>query len=48
MSTPIIDVSGVSKRYQLGHVGMTTFRDEFQRLLGQAPRASARDFWALR
>ena len=49
MSRPIIEAQGVSKRYELGHVGMTTFRDELQRLLGQAPaRAATREFWALR
>jgi len=46
---PIIEVRGVSKRYELGRIGMTTFRDELQRLMGKAPPASqAREFWALR
>ena len=46
---PIIEISGVSKRYRLGQVGMTSFREELQRRFGQAPaRAAARDFWALR
>ncbi|MBC7365572.1 MAG: ABC transporter ATP-binding protein [Undibacterium sp.] len=49
MSRPIIEVQGVSKRYELGQVGMTTFRDELQRLLGRAPAGPAtREFWALR
>ncbi|MEO7413113.1 MAG: ABC transporter ATP-binding protein [Opitutaceae bacterium] len=49
MSRPIIEVRGVSKRYQLGRIGMTTFRDELQRLMGKAPKAAAsREFWALR
>jgi lipopolysaccharide transport system ATP-binding protein len=49
MSRPIIEVQGVSKRYELGHVGMTTFREELSRLLGREPAAAAlREFWALR
>src|ERR1051325_9660130 len=49
MSRPIIEVRGVSKRYELGRIGMTTFRDELQRLMGKAPRAAeSREFWALR
>ena len=49
MPRPIIEINGVSKRYRLGHVGMTTFREELQRLLGQAPaRDAVQDFWALR
>ena len=49
MSRPIIEINGVSKRYRLGHVGMTSFREELQRLFGQAPpRDPAQDFWALR
>jgi lipopolysaccharide transport system ATP-binding protein len=48
VSRPIIEISGVSKRYRLGHVGMTSFREELQRLFGQAPpRDPAQDFWAL-
>ena len=49
MSRPIIAVQGVSKRYELGQVGMTTFRDELSRLFSPASAApSAREFWALR
>ena len=49
MSRPIIEINGVSKRYRLGQVGMTTFRDELQRLFGKAPpRSASQDFWALR
>lgn len=53
MSRPIITARGVSKRYQLGQIGMTSFRDELQRLGGWLrpgrsgavpPRA---EFWAL-
>jgi ABC-type polysaccharide/polyol phosphate transport system, ATPase component len=52
MSKPIIEVSGVSKKYRLGQIGMTTLRDDLQRL-GRRLRghkdavAHARDFWAL-
>jgi lipopolysaccharide transport system ATP-binding protein len=49
MSRPIIEVQGVSKRYELGHVGMTTFREEVSRLFGREPAgAPVREFWALR
>jgi lipopolysaccharide transport system ATP-binding protein len=53
MTAPIISVRGVSKRYRLGKIGMTTFRDElqgtWQRLRGKAPsKKSPHDFWALR
>src|ERR1700710_2937785 len=54
MTAPIISVRGVSKRYRLGKIGMTTFRDElhttWQRLRGKssAKEKSEHDFWALR
>lgn len=55
MSEPIIEVSGISKRYRLGQVGMTSLRDDLQRLggwLGGRRAATVedakRDFWALR
>ncbi|MEO6569884.1 MAG: ABC transporter ATP-binding protein [Opitutaceae bacterium] len=49
MAPPIIEVKGISKRYDLGRIGMTSFRDELQRLMGKIPRAAeAREFWALR
>ncbi len=53
MTAPIISVRGVSKRYRLGKIGMTTFREELQttwrRWRGQtSPGAkSPHDFWAL-
>jgi lipopolysaccharide transport system ATP-binding protein len=57
MSRPIIEVKGVSKKYRLGKLGMTSFREEFTRVFdrlrgnsaalpGQA-EASSTDFWAL-
>ena len=56
MSEPIIEVTGLSKRYRLGQIGMTSLRDDLQRLGswlkgGRAPEsqaAHAEDFWALR
>lgn len=56
MSKPIIEVNGLSKRYQLGQFGFSSFRDEVERftrrLRGKAEpagmeRPAARDFWAL-
>lgn len=52
MSRPIIEVSGLSKKYRLGVVGATTLREDLQHLLtrfrGQAPSTPAGEFWALR
>jgi lipopolysaccharide transport system ATP-binding protein len=60
MSNPIIEVSGISKKYKLGQIGMTTLREDMTRLShwitgrkGQSkttePAAEdAREFWALR
>ncbi len=53
MNKPIIEVSGVSKKYRLGQIGMTSLRDDLQRLgrrlRGQTEEtAHERDFWALR
>lgn len=54
MSSPIIEVNGLSKRYQLGQFGLSSFREEsdkwLRRLRGQEPAAtvSEREFWALR
>src|SRR5882724_2845082 len=49
MARPIIEIEGISKRYALGHVGLTTFREELQRLAGWSRSDSAaREFWALR
>jgi len=31
MGRPIIEVNGISKKYRLGKIGATSFRDEFQR-----------------
>ena len=57
---PIIEIRGVSKKYRLGQIGMTSLREDVERLgrwfgsLGRtAPVATpdvpdARDFWALR
>jgi len=53
MTKPIIEVTGVSKKYRLGQIGMTSLRDDLQRL-GRRLRgvhdtaATTRDFWALR
>jgi len=53
MTAPIISVRGVSKRYNLGKIGMTTFREEIQETWNRwrglpSTRKTARDFWALR
>ncbi|HLP08143.1 MAG TPA: ABC transporter ATP-binding protein [Opitutaceae bacterium] len=59
MSRPIIQIRGVSKKYRLGHIGMTSLRDDVERLgrwcrslaggkPAAAPREDKRDFWALR
>jgi lipopolysaccharide transport system ATP-binding protein len=56
MSQPIITARGVSKCYQLGQIGMTSFRDELERFSSRfrpksrnaAPRVSSGEFWALR
>ena len=52
MALPIISIRGVSKRYRLGKIGMTTFREEiersWQRWRGRAPAKAAGEFWALR
>ncbi|HEY4247249.1 MAG TPA: ABC transporter ATP-binding protein [Lacunisphaera sp.] len=53
MTAPIISVRGVSKRYHLGHIGMTTFREEIHKTWNrwrgrsaQKPK-SPHEFWAL-
>jgi homopolymeric O-antigen transport system ATP-binding protein len=57
MSQPIIEVRNLGKRYQLGAIGMTSLRDEVERLwqrirqprpggAGRTGRSS--EFWALR
>jgi lipopolysaccharide transport system ATP-binding protein len=49
MSRPIIEVHGIAKRYQLGQIGMTSFREEMQRLFSRRPAVvDRRAFWALR
>jgi lipopolysaccharide transport system ATP-binding protein len=56
MSQPIITARGVSKRYKLGQIGMTSFRDELDRFSARfrpkhknsAQRPTAGEFWALR
>ncbi len=55
MSRPIIEVKGISKKYRLGKIGMTSFRDELQRMMerfrGKAEdlaQTAQTDFWALR
>src|SRR5215208_6251477 len=52
MSQPIIEVRGISKRYQLGAIGATRLIDDVERfwhrLTGKAPKAGSADFWALR
>ena len=46
----MISVRGISKRYRLGSIGMTSLRDELQRLWRRPPAGelNAREFWALR
>ncbi len=54
MPQPIIQVSAVSKKYRLGKIGMTSFRDEVSRITdrlrgrGAATTPEASEFWALR
>lgn len=54
MSAPIIEVSNLSKRYQLGRFNLTSFREEMEKLFRRAPRDTApsapatNEFWALR
>src|SRR5947208_1838290 len=60
MAQPTISIRNVSKKYRLGHIGMTTLRDELQRrwarlrrnhtALGEsgARTDQAAEFWALR
>ncbi len=53
MSLPIITARGVAKKYRLGQIGMTSFRDELERLFsrgknGAKSDAHAQDYWALR
>ncbi len=57
MSRPIIEIRGISKKYRLGQIGMTSLREDVERLghwcrarlAGRAPAPDhRRDFWALR
>ncbi|WP_438481990.1 ABC transporter ATP-binding protein [Oleiharenicola lentus] len=56
MTQPIISARGVSKRYQLGQIGMSSFRDELERLsarflrrsISQTKPALTGEFWALK
>ncbi len=52
MPAPMIEVSGLSKRYHLGSIGLTTLRTEleglFARWRGRPLAPSADEFWALR
>ena len=57
MSRPIIEIRGISKKYRLGQIGMTSLREDVERLghwcrarlSGRAPAPDhRRDFWALR
>ena len=58
MTHPIISIRGVSKKYQLGQIGMTSLRDDVQRLGAWGKRllsknnaqekSDSRDYWALK
>ena len=52
MSRPIIEVTGLSKRYNLGAIGAGTIRQEFNqfmdRIRGRATATPTGEFWALR
>lgn len=56
MGRSIIEVNGISKKYRLGKLGATSFREEAERLWDQirnrkstgAPKAGAQDFWSLK
>jgi lipopolysaccharide transport system ATP-binding protein len=48
----MIEIAGLSKRYRLGSIGLSSLRDELERAWtrwrGRTPAKSAADFWALR
>jgi lipopolysaccharide transport system ATP-binding protein len=51
LSTPIIEVRNLSKKYHLGAIGATSLREEFSRYwdrLRGVPHPDRQDFWALR
>ncbi len=48
MNRPIIEVRGVSKKYQLGGIGFTSLRSELERFWRRTGKpANNREFWAL-
>jgi lipopolysaccharide transport system ATP-binding protein len=54
MSSPVISAHGLSKRYRLGQIGMTSlrdelqqFRDRFRKSEDKLSKPSASEFWAL-
>ncbi len=52
MSKPIIEISGLSKSYRLGAIGVTSLRDDvdrfWRRLRGAAEVSERKEFWALK
>lgn len=51
MSKPVIEVTGLAKRYRLGAIGATSLREEVSRYwdrLRGVPHPDAQEFWALR
>jgi lipopolysaccharide transport system ATP-binding protein len=50
MSQPMISVCGVSKRYRLGTIGMTSLREELERFWRRRPKSelASGEFWALK
>jgi len=52
MASPVIEVAGLSKRYELGRFGFKTLRDDLLRLAGRKGESesigSKRRFWALK
>ncbi|MBI4622532.1 MAG: hypothetical protein HY736_04825, partial [Verrucomicrobia bacterium] len=51
MSTPIIQIRNLTKRYHLGAIGATSLREEFGRYwdrLRGLPHPDSHEFWALR
>jgi lipopolysaccharide transport system ATP-binding protein len=45
---PVIDIRHISKSYTLGAIGMTSLREEVERLWSRSPRVPRETFWALR
>lgn len=51
MSKPVIEVTGLAKRYRLGAIGATSLREEVSRYwdrLRGVPHPDTQEFWALR